>query len=59
MINDEPLTRRLQDGVITAGDNVDGSSSGTDSPSSPGGTESPSNPESPSAEEREAAGLCA
>ena len=28
-------------------------------PSSPGGTESPSDPESPSAEEREAAGLCA
>jgi len=59
VINDEPLTRRLQNGVITAGDNVDGSSSGTDSPSSPGGTESPSAPESPSAEEREAAGLCA
>ena len=59
VINDEPLTRRLQDGVITAGDNVDGSSTGTDSPSSPGGIESPSDTESPSAEEREAAGLCA
>jgi LCP family protein required for cell wall assembly len=63
VIDDEPLTRRLQDGVITAGDDVDGSGSpsesGTDSPSSPGETESPSAPESPSAEEREAAGLCA
>ncbi len=59
VIDDEPLTRRLQDGVITAGDNVDGSSTGTDSPSSPGGTESPSDTPTPSTEEREAAGLCA
>jgi anionic cell wall polymer biosynthesis LytR-Cps2A-Psr (LCP) family protein len=66
VIDDEPLTRRLQDGVITAGDNIGGSGSpsdsGTDSPSSPsspGGTGSPSGPPSPSAEEREAAGLCA
>ena len=59
VIEDEPLTRRLQDGVITAGDDVDGSSPGTESPSSPDGTESPSDVESPSTEEREAAGLCA
>jgi LCP family protein required for cell wall assembly len=58
VIDDEPLTRRLQEGVITAGDDVDGDSS---SPSSPGGTGSPGGSESPSpsAEEREAAGLCA
>jgi LCP family protein required for cell wall assembly len=63
VINDEPLTRRLQDGVITAGQDVDGSESssesGSASPSSPGGSESPNEPPSPSAEEREAAGLCA
>ncbi|MET0526553.1 MAG: LCP family protein [Nocardioides sp.] len=58
VIDDEPLTRRLQDGVITAGDDVEGDSS---SPSSPDGTGSQGGSEipSPSAEEREAAGLCA
>ena len=59
VINDEPLTRRLQDGVITAGDDIGGSSDGTGSPGSPSGTESPEEPESPTAAEREAAGLCA
>src|SRR5918992_5447978 len=63
VIEDEPLTRRLQDGVITAGQDVDGSESPneseSDSPSSPSETESPNEPPSPSAEEREAAGLCA
>jgi LCP family protein required for cell wall assembly len=63
VIDDEPLTRRLQDGVITAGDDIAGSGSpsesGTGSPSSPDGTESPDGPPSPSAAEREAAGLCA
>jgi LCP family protein required for cell wall assembly len=58
VIDDEPLTRRLQEGVITAGDDVGGDSS---SPSTPDGTGSPDGSESPSpsAEEREAAGLCA
>jgi LCP family protein required for cell wall assembly len=58
VIDDEPLSRRLQEGVITAGDDVEGDSSspsGTGGSGSPGGSESPS----PSAEEREAAGLCA
>ena len=63
VIEDEPLTRRLQDGVITAGQDVDGSESPSESesesPSSPSETESPNEPPSPSAEEREAAGLCA
>jgi LCP family protein required for cell wall assembly len=51
VINDEPLTKRLQDGVITAGDDIDGGSSG-----SPG-----KNDDAPddSAAAREAAGLCA
>ena len=56
VIEDQPLTRRLQDGVITAGDDVDGSPSGSGSPS---GTQSPGDSESPSAEERESLGLCA
>ena len=56
VIDDEPLTRRLQDGVITAGDEVDGSSPGTGSPS---GTPSQGESEAPSADEREALGLCA
>ncbi len=56
VIDDEPLTRRLQDGVITAGDDVDGSSPGTGSPS---GTPSQGESEAPSADEREALGLCA
>ena len=56
VIEDQPLTRRLQDGVITAGDDVDGSPSGSGSPS---GTQSPGGSESPSAEERESLGLCA
>jgi LCP family protein required for cell wall assembly len=66
VIDDEPLTRRLREGVITAGDDVAGSGSpsesGTDSTSSPGSpseTESPGVPGSPTAAEREAAGLCA
>jgi hypothetical protein len=59
VIDDEPLTRRLQEGVITAGDDVEGDSSspsgGAGGSGSGGGSASPS----PSAEEREAAGLCA
>lgn len=56
VIEDQPLTRRLQDGVITAGDDVEGSPNGSGSPS---GTQSPGGTESPSAEERESLGLCA
>jgi LCP family protein required for cell wall assembly len=63
VIDDEPLTRRLQDGVITAGQDVDGSESPgeseSDSSSSQSETDSPNEPPTPSAEEREAAGLCA
>ncbi len=63
VIDDQPLTRRLQDGVITAGDDVGGASgaespSGTEAPTeSP--TESPSESPGASSAEREAAGLCA
>lgn len=68
IMNDEPLTRELQAGVITAGDDVEGTPSGSpESPSesdsaSPGA--SPSESASPGPEEldpaeREAAGLCA
>jgi LCP family protein required for cell wall assembly len=56
VIDDQPLTRRLQDGVITAGDDVDGSPSESGSPS---GTPSQGESESPSAAERESLGLCA
>lgn len=63
--DDKPLTRELQEDVITAGDDVEGGSSG---PSSPDGSDDPSaSPEGgdgtgspgPSAEQRQAAGLCA
>lgn len=73
IINDEPLTKGLQDGVISAGDDVDGTNEPTDegasetpsgSPSSSGSPgASPSGPRNSEDEakrqaEREAAGLC-
>ena len=57
VIDDEPLTRRLQDGVITAGDDVDGSPSGSGSTERNGSRRV--TPKAPSAEERESLGLCA
>ena len=71
IINDQPLNKNLQDGVITAGDDVDGDNEPTDE----GASETPSNtpdggsstgPERPRNSqdearrqaEREAAGLC-
>ncbi len=55
VINDEPLSRRLSDGVITAGDDVDGGESPS-SADSPNGQPAP-DPEDAAA--REQAGLCA
>ncbi|MDQ4054616.1 MAG: LCP family protein [Actinomycetota bacterium] len=63
VIDDEPLSRRLTDGVITAGDAPDGSESPDESPSGTPG-DGPSESAAPeideqTAAEREAAGLCA
>ena len=63
VINDEPLSKRLEDGVITADDDVDGTESTdpTDT-ASPSDTASPDEGNDKDAErkaEREAAGLCA
>ena len=52
VIDDEPLTKRLQDGVITAGDDVSG-----DGPSTGPGANDPGDDQGSA--EREAAGLCA
>ncbi len=59
VIDDEPLTRRLQDDVITAGDDVDGSSSPSESGSAPPSSAPPEQPDEETATAREAAGLCA
>lgn len=59
VIDDEPLSRRLQDGVITAGDPVDGapSASANGSPD-PSASPDAEQPDEDAAEAREAAGLC-
>ena len=65
VINDEPLTKRLSEGVITAGDDVSGgsgespSASPSDDPSSDpsASPDSPADPDAAAA--REQAGLCA
>ncbi len=65
VIDDEPLTRRLSEGVITAGDDVSGSSGGpSGSPSAspsddPSASESADPDQSEAAAAREQAGLCA
>jgi LCP family protein required for cell wall assembly len=62
VINDEPLSRRLSDEVITAGDDVDGTESPDKSPGGTPGTD-PSDDADPVDEDeaaaREQAGLCA
>ena len=65
VIDDEPLTRRLSEGVITAGDDVSGSGGGpSGSPSAspsddPSASESADPDQSAAAAAREQAGLCA
>ena len=64
VIDDEPLSRRLTDGVITAGDAPDGSESPSESPSGTPGSDPSESATAPpvdeaTAAEREAAGLCA
>lgn len=62
VINDEPLSRRLSEDVITAGDGVDGTGSPDGSPSGTPGAD-PSDPGTPDDTEgaaaREQVGLCA
>ncbi len=67
VINDEPLTRRLSEGVITAGDDVSGSegdpsgsaSPGEDPSDDPSASESADPEQSDASAAREQAGLCA
>ena len=60
MINDEPLSKRLSDGVITAGDDVSGGSP-SESPSSDPSSDPSASPDAPAdpdaAAAREQAGL--
>jgi anionic cell wall polymer biosynthesis LytR-Cps2A-Psr (LCP) family protein len=73
IIEDQPLTKNLQDGVISAGDDVDGSNEPTDEGATETPSDEPGSPTSPGASpdgprnsedeaerqaEREAAGLC-
>jgi hypothetical protein len=55
VIDDEPLSRRLSDGVITAGDDVDDGQS----PSASGSPNGQPEPDPDAAAAREQAGLCA
>ncbi len=65
VINDEPLSKRLSEGVITAGDDVSGGSGGSpsESPSDDPSDDPSASPDAPAdpdaAAAREQAGLCA